>query len=265
MAEETMEEPKRRGKKKRKNKIGFYSINVILGVVIVIVLTIFLVLTLCQEKKVTVKGNTIYSSEEVENLILKDTWSKRNCVYAVVKNLIQPQKNVPFIDKATVKMTGRNSLRITVTETPMVGYLALADGKTYAYFDASGTVTDVSDRLVEGLPQLNGITAKKASVGKVIPSVDESDRKTIASVFQYLKTYNISVTSVTFAENGEISAQYADITLNLGTRSDLKNKIARLPYILPQLEGMTGTLHLENWTQENTDIIFEKADEQAGQ
>ena len=34
--------------------------------------------------------------------------------------------------------------------------------------------------------------------------------------------------------------------------------VLRLSYILPQLEGMSGTLHLESWTENTTDISFKK-------
>ena len=40
----------------------------------------------------------------------------------------------------------------------------------------------------------------------------------------------------------------------------MSEKVMRLSYILPKLEGMTGTLHLEDWNTENTDIVFEKAE-----
>jgi cell division protein FtsQ len=51
---------------------------------------------------------------------------------------------------------------------------------------------------------------------------------------------------------------YSDgITIQVGTADNLAQKILRLQYILPQLEGKKGTLHLENWTSETTDIIFD--------
>jgi len=44
----------------------------------------------------------------------------------------------------------------------------------------------------------------------------------------------------------------------LGTTTNLAQKTKRLPYILPYLDGKSGTLHLEDWTEENTDIVFEE-------
>jgi len=43
----------------------------------------------------------------------------------------------------------------------------------------------------------------------------------------------------------------------VGSADNLTDKLMRLEYILPELTGKKGTLHLENWSNENTDIIFE--------
>ena len=44
-------------------------------------------------------------------------------------------------------------------------------------------------------------------------------------------------------------------------RDYLEEKIMRLPHILPYLDGQTGILHLEDWTEDNTDIVFERPKE----
>ncbi len=38
----------------------------------------------------------------------------------------------------------------------------------------------------------------------------------------------------------------------------LEEKIDRVLRILPEIEGMYGTLHVENYSNQNTDIVFEK-------
>ena len=40
-------------------------------------------------------------------------------------------------------------------------------------------------------------------------------------------------------------------------------KVIRLSIILPQLDGLSGTLHLESWTPETTDIIWDRAEDVA--
>ena len=39
-------------------------------------------------------------------------------------------------------------------------------------------------------------------------------------------------------------------------RSSLNEKLLRMDQILRQLEGQTGTLHLENWSESGSDIYF---------
>ncbi len=248
----------REKKKKRfpRTKIGFYFVNIVLGIIILLLIAGIAAFILCQEETVVVQGSTIYTEDEVKQAVLTDAYSKRNCVYAVGKNLIDPKTDIPFIDSVKVTMTGRNTLLITVSETEMTGYFVLSDGTTYAYFDEDGVITDVSERFVEGLTLLEGVEADSVSIGDTIP-LDSSDLKAVISTFANLRKNDLTVSTVTISEEGEITAQYENILINLGTRSNLDEKIKRLPYILPSIEGYTGTLHLENWTEDNTDIVFQ--------
>ena len=54
------------------------------------------------------------------------------------------------------------------------------------------------------------------------------------------------------------------IQILLGKQTDLEEKLMRLPKILPYLEGMTGILHLENWSRDNTDIVFKNVPQTEG-
>ena len=38
----------------------------------------------------------------------------------------------------------------------------------------------------------------------------------------------------------------------------LTKKIERLSAIMPAIDKMSGTLHLESWTEESTNIVFDK-------
>ncbi len=248
----------REKKKKRfpRTKIGFYLVNIILGIIILLLIAGIAAFILCQEEEVVVKGSTIYTEAEVKQAVLTDAYSKRNCVYAVAKNMIEPKTDIPFIDSVDVTMTGRNTLQITVHETEMAGYFQLSDDAGYAYFNADGVITDVSERLVEGLTLLEGVSQDTVSIGDDIP-LDSSGLKAVKAVFANLEKNDITVSKVTISEEGELTAQHDNVLINLGTRSNLEEKIKRLPYILSYLEGYTGTLHLENWTEDNTDIVFQ--------
>ena len=178
----------------------------------------------------------------------------------VVKNLVSPAKDVPFTDKITVsvQITSPSVLRIHVKESEMLGYVPLDDG-TYAYFNDDGNVVEVSERLVDGLLPVSGITCKKAKKGETLP-INEKCRKTLLHLTKSLKKYKIAANAISFKDEREVSVQSGSILYDFGTFDYLDEKLMRLSYITPQLSGLTGTLHLDTWTPENTDIVFQKAE-----
>ena len=54
-----------------------------------------------------------------------------------------------------------------------------------------------------------------------------------------------------------MSLHYGDITVNLGQDQLLEEKMARTAAILPGLEGYKGTLHLETFTTDTENIVFD--------
>jgi cell division protein FtsQ len=44
----------------------------------------------------------------------------------------------------------------------------------------------------------------------------------------------------------------------MGSEELLTQKVARIAKILPSLDGMSGVLHMENWTEETTNIVFDR-------
>ena len=73
-----------------------------------------------------------------------------------------------------------------------------------------------------------------------------------------LKANNIFVNSIKVDENHNIFGQKENLKINFGLKNDMDDKCKRLSIILPQLENQSGTLHLENFSKENTDIVFKK-------
>ena len=64
--------------------------------------------------------------------------------------------------------------------------------------------------------------------------------------------------AVTYDEKNHITIKYETYSISLGNSYLLEEKIDRMLRILPQIEGLYGTLHLENYSSQNTDIVFEK-------
>lgn len=258
---EEAQESRPKRKRRRFGRFRFYFINILLGIVIAVLAACIFVYFCCRVQTVEVEGSTRYTQQQIQDYVLDGTYSY-NAVYAVADNLVHPKEDIPFVESVKVRMTGLNALKITVTEKQMIGYVTLADG-TYAYFDRDGVVQEVSDRLLEGLLPVGGISCEEAQAGDELP-VDEEILTYLTALLKGLEKYEIIPQGITFAEDGSATVQYQGIQIQLGRQTDLEEKLMRLPKILPYLDGRTGILHLENWSRDNTDIVFKNIPQTEG-
>lgn len=247
--------------KRKFSRVRFYFINIFMGIPIFLLIAFMLVYFFCPVKQVTVEGTELYSKEDIEEAVLTGQYAD-NAVFAVIINTLKPPENLPFISKVTVRLSSYNSIRITLQEKDMIGFIALEDGN-YAYFNEEGCVVEVSERILPEMIPVTGIVAKEAIPGEKV-ALEEGQLSFLMALFKSLKKYDIQISSCSFDESGNLGAAYGSIWLMVGKDTNLEEKIMRLPYILPQLKGQTGTLHLENWTPDNTDIVFERQVSQSG-
>ena len=85
----------------------------------------------------------------------------------------------------------------------------------------------------------------------------------LLNLTQTLKKYNLLPDEIQYDSNMEPVLYYGTIQVKIGSEDNLSQKVVRLSIILPQLDGLSGTLHLETWTPETTDIIWDRAEEQS--
>jgi cell division protein FtsQ len=91
-----------------------------------------------------------------------------------------------------------------------------------------------------------------------LPLENDTALKNLLSLTQLLQKYEIGAEQIKYEEaSGSMTVYSGDIAIQVGNADNLAQKILRLQYILPTLEGKNGTLHLENWTSETKDIIFD--------
>lgn len=245
-------------RRKKRGLGGFILglIELILGIGILVALAGVVAYFFCPLKNVSVEGTDLYSSEEVANYILDDEYS-HNTVYAFVKNKLFPKGDAEFIDKFGVKMTGPNSLTIICYEKDILGYIASEDGK-YIYFDFSGRIVEISDTYLDrGYMKVEGVVCDEPEIGKTLP-IGDSEIGYLTSLIKILNKNDLMPNVISYDDRGHITVSYDTYNIALGSSIYLEEKIDRVLRILPQIDGMYGTLHLENYSNQNTDIVFEK-------
>lgn len=207
-------------------------------------------------RQVTVTGNAYYTKEEVVDLLL-DEGSLQNTLLVYFRYKYQEHPEIPFIDDFEVTMDSWQSLKIRVYEKNMVGYVRYLGQNVY--FDKDGIVVESSTQELEGIPQISGVTFDSLAIHQPLSVEDPTIFDTILSITKLLTKYDLDPDEIRFGAGGELFLQLGDVKVALGTGENLDEKISRLKQLEGDLKDKSGTLHMENYTDETTHISLESA------
>ena len=207
-------------------------------------------------RQVTVTGNAYYTKEEVVDLLL-DEGSLQNTLLVYLLYKYQEHPEIPFIDDFEVTMDSWQSLKIRVYEKNMVGYVRYLGQDVY--FDKDGIVVESSTQELEGIPQISGVTFDSLAIHQPLSVEDPTIFDTILSITKLLTKYDLDPDEIRFGAGGELFLQLGDVKVALGTGENLDEKISRLKQLEGDLKDKSGTLHMENYTDETTHISLESA------
>lgn len=241
-----------RKKKKRAKKV-LIGIGILLLVLLISVLIIWKVFVV---KKVKVEGNVLYDEQLITDTVLNDEYSW-NSLYVLLKYTFIDAEELPFIDTMEVRMNNPQTLTIKVYEKGMMGYMNLAASGENAYFDKDGFVVEISTRIIENIPRIDGLSCEEVIQYEQLP-LDDVLLKQLLTLTQSLRRADLEPDSINYSIENEPILYYGNVAVRLGSMDNLTLKVEHLSKILPSLEGMSGVLHMESWTEESVNIIFEK-------
>lgn len=207
-----------------------------------------------QVKNISVEGNLHYTREEIIDMVLTDRLSY-NSLYLTLKYRNRRIEDIPFIQTMSVNVVSPDSIRIIVYEKTVAGYVEYMG--RFMYFDRDGVVVESSETRTMGIPQVTGVKFDHVVLYEPLPVEDASIFQQILSITQMLSKYEITADKIYFNEDDSVTLYFGDVRVRLGS-SDYEEKVMRLPYILPRLEGESGVLKLENYTEESGNITFER-------
>ena len=231
------------------------------GGIVCLLLLFFLLFSL---KNVIVTGNTRYTDQEICDMALDSPWRFNTLLFCFAENYID-MEGTPFLDHITTEFVNRNTVRLDVTEKSLVGIFRV-DDKDY-YFDESGVVTDVIEAggeeesemiKEERVPLITGVAADNIGLGCTIEFENESVLGTIRALAGMIEQYGILPDRVYFDKDYNITLYYGSTRILLGQDDLLEEKMNRAAAILPNIQGMSGELHLENYSSDTENIVFDK-------
>lgn len=242
---EKIKERKRRGR----------SFLKLLTILAVLILVSFGILLLFQIREVEVTGNSFYSQEEIRERIITDRYTK-NSLYLYLKYKYFNKEEIPFIDKIEVSLTGPGKVKIRVYEKSVIGYVTYMGANFY--FDKDGVVVESSAEVKEGIPCISGVKFQSLALYQKLSVDDEKIFTRILSITQLLKKYELSPDKIEFGSDLTLNLYFDQVKVAMGSSDELEDKTGRLHDLYSDLEGLSGTLHMENYTLDSKFISFEK-------
>lgn len=243
-------EKRRRQKLWKKVLIGILVFMILMTIAFFVVVNVFVV------NNVEVEGNVLYEDQLITDTVLNDEYSW-NSLYVLLKYTFVDIKEVPFIDTMEISLKDPQTLKIKVYEKGMLGYLYIPAIGENAYFDKDGFVVETSTRIIENVPRIQGLTCDEVVLYEKLP-IDNQKLRELLTLTQALKREKLEPDTIDFGLAQPPVLSYGNTEVWMGSIELLTQKVTRLKEILPNLEGIAGILHMENWSEETANIIFEK-------
>ncbi len=203
---------------------------------------------------VYVEGNVHYTNEEIMDMVMEGRYGN-NSLLLSLKYKDKSIVGVPFIEKMDVSVVDPHAVKIEVYEKTLAGYVEHLE--RYMYFDKDGIVVESSKEKTPGIPMVTGLMFDHVILYEPLPVEDEGIFKDILSITQLVNKYDLSVDRIYFGSDDSLTLYFEGIKASLGTGENLDEKVMRLQDVLPSLEGKSGTLRMENYTEETKNISFE--------
>lgn len=212
-----------------------------------ILLPIFLMGLLWSIKisKLEISGNSLYTDEEIEQLVFPNKMS-RNTLYCFINTMRGKKESIPFVQDYSVSLLNPFKAEIIIYEKSIIGYVPYLGSNMY--FDKDGVVVESSEKLLKGIPMVQGLSFKSVVLYKQLPVSEEKVFSYILKLTQLISAYGIEVDLIKLNTQRDTVLMIGDIEVVLGDYSHTDAKIAELHDILPNIQGLQGTLYLDSYT-----------------
>lgn len=224
-------------------------------VIMLVCITMITFLLLFQVRKIEVSGNQYLSRQEIADWVQDDEWST-NSLYLMIKYHLMDYEMLPAMEEVNVTMKNPWTVKVTLKEKRIAGYIA--SGDNCIYFDKDGIVLAKTIELWDGIPCIEGLQVKKVELYKELP-VSDANKKAFANLLDMtltLKKCDLTPDKI-ICSGSDLYLMFGNKCIDVG-HTNLEERIMQISPILEKLGDLGGTLHLEDFNTDNTTISFEK-------
>lgn len=215
---------------------------------ILLVLAPLLLMALIWNIKISrleISGNSLYTNEEIEQLVFPTKMS-RNTLFCFINTMRGKKESIPFVQDYSVSLLNPFKAEVIIYEKSIIGYVPYLGSNMY--FDKDGVVVESSEKLLKRIPMVQGLSFKSVVLYKQLPVSEEKVFSYILKLTQLISTYGLEVDLIKLNTQRDTVLMIGEIEVVLGDSNHTDAKVAELHDILPNIEGMRGTLYLDSYT-----------------
>lgn len=236
----------------RKRKVIIVSGLAMVFLIAIVLLAVFRI------RKITVTGTKRYTAEEMERLVLPDSMDY-NTVWLWLKTKAGSQKEIPFVEKYDVKITGVSSVEITVYEKSVVGYINCMGANMF--FDKDGIIVETTGQDEPArVPLITGLRFDYAVLHEKIPVNNKDTFKLLLNLTQQLIKDEISVEKIYLSEDMEITLFMGNVRVELGRDEKMAEKLNDLKNLQENLKQYSGVLDMKEYNENGTGYTLKRDD-----
>ena len=196
---------------KKARKAGI-KILIILAVVAVFLGVAVFLLEKYNIKTVYVEGNVHYTEEEIKGFVMTGPLGN-NSLYLSAKYRKTGVEDIAFVDVMDVTILAPDTIKITVYEKAVIGYVEYLD--TYMYFDKDGYVVESSGVQTLGIPQVTGLHFDFMVLGEPLPVDNKEVFGAVLDITKLIDKYDLMAEKIYFHNNGEVTVYFGDVKVAL--------------------------------------------------
>ena len=194
-------------------------------------------------RTVYVEGNVHYTEDEIMEIVMSGPLGD-NSLYLSLKYRDRGIQDIPFVDVMNVSILAPDTIKITVYEKALAGYVKYLD--TYMYFDKDGYVVESSGIRTQGIPQITGLSFNHVVLGEQLPVEDPQVFSRIMDLTKLLPEdvyqafgkqddkYSITIDSDELAEELEVTYEPVKIGV-LANSENVENAVKWLTKLAEEL------------------------------
>lgn len=189
-------------------------------------------------------GNQLYTAEKIQEDLFSGKTTKSTIVVFWEK-LTKSKNTIPYLKEYQISFENYHTITVTVQEKEIFGCIDYGSG--YAYIDQEGMVLDFDEEKWDNVSIMEGLYVTKAILHETIETAYLDRLQLLQRLQILLQQHEIVVDSLYCSPQGTFRIQIGHIQVLFGDTSELEEKVNIFASILPTMEGLSGTLYLNEY------------------